>query len=287
MATEKSVAEALTGIEEALRIVATADFTAQVLLDYSFEALDVNHRDHYLLHGNTPRRGRWVLYSEGVVDAFIRFYGMIWQPQGKPNKNVSYLQFFGNGNDQWSSKLPGILDGKSIYIYVEDTDTVYEIPYSGKTFHDSYRLGFDSTARPEGVYTGSTLRVIVAGQDQRDDVYAWIARGGQMAQMERLPEPPPPSLSAENGGVTVAIPDSYVGRPVLAWHFWYRESGTPYDKTAYPDGYAAGATYVDVLGNKPQRVTGLTANRDYDFGITVMNQGGKSLPSDKATIRCI
>ena len=276
MATEKSVAEGLTEIGEALRIVATADFTAQVLLDYSFEALDVTHQHHYLLHGTTPRRGRWVLYSEGVVDAFIRFYGMIWQPQGKPNKTVSYLQFFGNGNDQWSSKLPGILAGKSIYIYVEDTDTVYEIPYSGKTFQDSYRLGFDSTARPEGVYTGSTLRVIVAGQNQRDDVYAWIAMGGQMVQMELLPKPPPPSLTAENGGVTVAIPDSYVGKPVLAWYYWYRESGTSNNKT-----------YVDVLGNKPQRVTGLMPNRDYDFGITVMNQGGKSPASEKATIRCI
>ncbi len=276
MTTEKSVAEALTEIGVSLRIGATAEFTSQVLLDYAFKALEVSDQDHYMLHGTTPRRGRWVLYSDGVVDAFIRFYGMIWQPQGKPDKNVSYLQFFGNGSDQWSSNLPGILAGKSIYIYVEATDTVYEIPYSGKTFEDSYRLGFDSTPRPEGVYTGSALRVIVAGQDQRDDVYAWIAQGGQMAQMERLPEPPPPSLSAENGGVTVAIPDSYVGKPVLAWYFWYRESGTSNNKT-----------YVHVLGNKPRRVTGLTANRDYDFGITVMNQGGKSPDSEKATIRCI
>ena len=55
--TVNPVAEALTEIGEALRLTATADFTAQVLLDYSFEALNVNQEGHYLLHGNTPRRG--------------------------------------------------------------------------------------------------------------------------------------------------------------------------------------------------------------------------------------
>ena len=54
MAAEKSVTEVLTEIGEGLRNAATADFTAQVLLDYSFEALDVTHEHHYLLHGSTP-----------------------------------------------------------------------------------------------------------------------------------------------------------------------------------------------------------------------------------------
>lgn len=273
--TANPVAEALTEIEESLRITATADFTAQVLLDYSFEALDVNHRDHYLLHGSTPRRGRWVLYSEGAVDVFIRFYGMIWQPQSKPNGNVSYLQFFGNGDDKWSSNLPYVLGSKSIYIYHENTDTVYEIPYSSNTFHDGYRLGFDSTPRPEGIYTGDTLRVIIADRKQLGAVYAWIAKGGQMVQMDVLPKPPPPSLTAENGGVKVAIPSSYVGHPVLAWYFWYRESGT------------SRQTYVHVPDKKSRKVTDLRAGRDYDFGMTLMNQGGKSPDSEKATIRCI
>ena len=200
---------------------------------------------------------------------------MIWQPQGKPNQNVSYLQLFGNGDDKWSTNLPSVLRGKSIYIYHANTDSVNEIPYSSRTFQDGYRLGFDCTPRPEGIYTGDTLRVIIADRNQVDAVYAWIAKGGQMVQMDVLPKPPPPSLTEESGGVRIAIPDSYTSKPVLAWYFWHRESGT------------SRATYVHVPDNKSRLVTGLRAGRDYDFGMTLMNQGGKSPDSEKATIRCI
>ncbi len=240
-----------------------------LLVDFQFTAIAVPGDPSALKYGTTARTGTDWLVAQRDDDAstVIQVQALKWSDDESDTWGEQPM-FFGWGQHEWES-LPMLLPDGSFYIYLPAADEIFEFPISRASFAGDYILGFDMTARPEGVAAGMPIRILAADSGQADHIKGWIASAGPPKSIAPPGKPAPPSVTAGDGEVALTIhPPSPGGEPIANYELRYREMG------------GDALIYVTNINSESYTIGSLTNGLSHEFSVVAVNSAGRGAWSD-------